>query len=436
MNKVIFDNKTIVLSFAAVSDIHLTGENDDSAEKFSSAIKMISETARENGREVDAFLVSGDLIDCFRKEPRKQVEKFRDIYFSLCQKPIIYSLGDGHDLFWGRDNESEMINMFSSVLGEKNFVFDIDKDSIKYGNRHAVLNGYHFIALEPCSRGPITYSEETKKWFESALEKAEKENPGKYIFVSTHPMIYDTCYGSTLGNVWDTDDLTGILSKHKNVVIFGGHLHFPLNDERSIMQTSFTSIGCGSVRYMAIEDAAYENMASKTTMHDRYSFSQGLLCEVDKNGALSVTRIDFYNKSKIKEPWIIPAPAEDGSHLALYGKNRCENSEAPYFPDDFVLETEFYGESEEKKLRITFTAAKSYDMVHHYKIEVSSNRSCKSEYRVLSDFYRHPSVCDMSKTVTFLTREPFCRGDFVTVDITAVDSFGKEAFLKKNFLVN
>ena len=93
MNKVLFDNKNIVLSFAAVSDIHLTGENDDSAEKFSSAIKMISETARENGREVDAFLVSGDLIDCFRKEPRKQIEKFREICSPLfSERKILFSI--------------------------------------------------------------------------------------------------------------------------------------------------------------------------------------------------------------------------------------------------------------------------------------------------------------------------------------------------------
>lgn len=67
----VFDNKNIVLSFASISDVHITGENDDSAEKFSSAIKIISETARANGREVDAFLVSGDIINCFWKYPEK-----------------------------------------------------------------------------------------------------------------------------------------------------------------------------------------------------------------------------------------------------------------------------------------------------------------------------------------------------------------------------
>ena len=42
--------------------------------------------------------------------------------------------------------------------------------------------------------------------------------------------------------------VSDVLAKYPQVVTFSGHLHFPLNDPRSIWQASFTSFGCGSTR--------------------------------------------------------------------------------------------------------------------------------------------------------------------------------------------
>lgn len=431
-----FDEKNIVLSFASISDVHITGDkNDDSESKFRNAIKFIYDISRENGHEIDTFLISGDLINRSCDEPEKQVEAFRNIYDSLSEKPIIYSLGDGHDLYWGGENEQKMIKLFKDTLGEKNFVFDLDKDSIEKGNRHAVINGYHFITLMPCHRGPIEYSAETKAWFRASLEKAAEDSVGRYIFVSTHPMIYDTCYGSTLGNIWDTEDLTDILSEYPNVVVFGGHLHFPLNDERSIMQTDFTSVGCGAVRYMAIEDAEYENMVGKTVMRDSWRFSQGLLCELDKNGALRITRIDFYNKSKIKEPWTLLPPSDDRSHLLSYRKDRAKESKAPYFAENFSSDVNFFDAEGGKKISLSFSAACAEDMVHHYIINISSKDSGEKEYRVLADFYRHPYPADMAKTVLLVPQNIFRIGEKICVKIRAVGSFGKESEVKSSYFV-
>ena len=120
----------------------------------------------------------------------------------------------------------------------------------------------------------------TKTWLDETLAEITEENPDQFVFVLTHPMIEGTVYGSDLGTYWATSDITDILSKYPQVVTFGGHLHFPLNDPRSIMQTTFTSLGCGSVRYMAIENGGYEDMASATTMNDKDEFSQGCSCRL------------------------------------------------------------------------------------------------------------------------------------------------------------
>ena len=91
-------------------------------------------------------------------------------------------------------------------------------------------------------------------------------NPNQYVIVLTHPMIYDTVYGSllqdtytALGDYWSTKALSSILVGYPQAVTFGGHLHFPLNDPRSIWQGDFTALGCASTSYMAIDNGGYED---------------------------------------------------------------------------------------------------------------------------------------------------------------------------------
>lgn len=417
-----FDEKNIILSFAAISDTHITGkkDSDDSERKFRNALKILCRTSAGNGRSLDLILVAGDLIDRSWEEPEIQIKAFADILRSEDTAPIFYCLGDGHDLFWNGENKEYLAEVFYRTIGEKNIIFDNAKQSSPLGISHTSFKGYTFIALTPCNRGPIVYSEQTKQQLREILDSTDKEN---YVFIITHPMIYDTCYGSTLGDIWDTDDLTDILSSHPNVVIFGGHLHFPLNDERSVMQTDFTSIGCGSVRYMAIESGGYENMAGKTTMRDSYRFSQGNLCEVDKNGSLRITRIDFYNNGIIKEPWILDPPQKNRSHLAKYGKDRAENATAPYFENGFSARAEAF---DDKDTRIIFTSAGDDDMVHHYNVNVRFKDICKN-IKILSDFYRHPKVDDMANEIAFLLGSPSYPQDKIFIKVSAVNSWGKES---------
>lgn len=423
-NLMIFDEKNIVLSFAAVSDVHITGDNtDDSEPKFRRAITQIREMAKTHGHDIDAFLVVGDLIDKSWKEPEMQMQAFKSIYSSLSDAPLFYCLGGSHDLYWGSEAEPMFIANFRKHFGEENFVFDVDKESIAKGNRHAVIGSHHFIALEPNNRNPITYPEETKKWLANILESAK--NNGKYVFVITHPMITDTCYGSLHGPDWATEDLTPILSKYPNVVIFGGHLHYPLPDERSIMQREFTSVGCGAVRYMAIEQAGYENMSGKTTMRDSWRVSTGHLCEVDKNGAVRFNRIDFVHDSLIKEPWVIPAPKVDGSHLSVYTRARADKAGTPYFSEDFASKTAFEETEGGKKFALTFSAAHDEDLVHHYVVTLKRENGEGKEYRILADFYRHEIPANMAKEITLSPADVFASGEKIFLSITAQNSWGK-----------
>lgn len=423
-----FDEKNIIFSFGAISDIHITGGEDDSEEKFRRALKQLKAGASHG---LDAMLVVGDLINS-REE--KQLVKFKDIYEDEMKPfvPIVYCLGNWHDLFWGDENQFAAEKFFFDCLGEKHFSFDTDIDAAMRGNRHAVICGQHIIALTPISISPIRYGDDAKKWLSDILEKISAEEPEKHIFVITHPMIHDTCYGSLLGDEWDTADLTPILSEYPQVVTFGGHLHYPLNDERSIMQKSFTALGCGSVRYMAIEHGPDGN----GYMYERghvvqygYRFSQGLLCEVDASQNIRVTRMDFYTDKKIKTPWII------GNTLDTYREDRKDSAKAPYFEKtaDISLEK---GKDERgcDTYFLCFDAANDDDMVHHYKITATADGERFINKTMISDFFRHADTAEMTKNC----RIDLCdlpKGD-VKISVIAVNSWDKESDpLEKVFLL-
>ena len=81
-----FDENNIIFSFGAISDVHITGGDDDSEMKFRRALRQLRAKAK-NG--LDAMLFVGDLIN---SRDEKQLVKFKEIYDSEMQPvvPIMY----------------------------------------------------------------------------------------------------------------------------------------------------------------------------------------------------------------------------------------------------------------------------------------------------------------------------------------------------------
>lgn len=413
MNKICFDENNIVFTFGAISDIHITTGEDDSEPKFRAALRQLKARAGTNG--LDAMLVVGDLINT-REDA--QIKLYKEIYESeLCPfVPMIYCLGDYHDLFWMDENVRESIKKFINIFGERYYETDVALDMLPRGNRHCVICGHHIIAMQPIHRMPIYYGDAEKEWLDRTLSEITAKEPDKHVFVINHPMIHDTCYGSTLGDEWDTSDITGILAKYPQVVVFGGHLHFPLNDERSIMQKDFTSVGCGSVRYMAIEGGFMFQRGY--VVANAYRFSQGLLCEVDKNDNVRITRMDFKNEKEIKTPWTIDMS------LDSYRPERAEKISAPYFDD---IKTDIvYGKNDggQRTCFLNFNAAKDADLVHHYFITVKNASGNEVlDKKLITDFFRFAEPCEMATEYSVDVGD-LADGEY-TVDITAVNSWGK-----------
>ena len=242
-------------------------------------------------------------------------------------------------------------------------------------------------------------------------------------------MLYGTVYGSDLltsGIYWYTKDLDAVLDKYPQVVTFGGHLHFPLNDERSIMQTEFTSLGCGSVQYMAIENGGYDNMASATTMNDKNQVSSGYLVQVDGDGNVRFVRMDFQNGTTIKEPFVIETPKADGSHLEKYSKNRADKNAAPELSKDAITITDNSDDNAADNLDVAvkFLAGTDDDLIHHYVLEVKEKGEVVESHKILTDYYRHGKVSDMKAEYDVRMTYGFSRGVSYDICLTAYDSWG------------
>lgn len=434
----VFDESKIALSLAAISDVHIEGSSDAYANKFTSALNQLKVKAAESDANgIDGVMVVGDLI---QRAEITMAQNFKALYedvFKPTEVPMIYTIGN-HDMNpkydWTPSTVAQSVAM-ANTFGDEYFKTDIDNTMRNnYEARHCVIGGYHILAVTPNGDQPITYSPNVITWLDQQLDAITKTDPNRYVIVLTHPMIYNTIYGSLLGedggvwtstlpNYWATRVLTGVLEKYPQVVSFHGHLHFPINDPRSLWQGKWTALGCGSTRYMAIEPAGWEGIRSTpTVMNDANNFSQGYLVQFDVNGNMRIVKMDFFNNGTIGEPYVMQYPDAAGANLAKY--NNVTRKAANQAPTMSTIEAKDVKEAETAS--VTFAAGKDDEFVHHYIVTLSKAGNVVATKKILADFYLHPKTSEMksSWTVDFGTLSE--SGQY-TVTVVAVDSWDAES---------
>lgn len=421
-----FCSDQIVFSFGVLSDWHVKFNPEperDTREKLSSALTQLQTLAlREDPRGLALLVSAGDLTHDGKPEEIEMLCDTMKRVFPFDRTAFIYVAGN-HDRHNPACNE-EYYRVFSPLVEGMYDAHSAAPDGIFSGNCHYVVGGRHFITLDPGKYSrtePNTFTESAKLWLDETLARITAEEPYAYVYVITHLLIQDTCYGSSRGYFYATEDVTSILKKYPQVVTFGGHLHYPLNDDRAIMQTDFTSMETATLSDMLIDGFDCENVRKGTKMENNRAFAQGLLVQIDARGNLRVKRLDFWQQAEIGEPWLLDAPREDRTHLSRYTAARGSDGRRPMLSGRAEVA---FAQSEEGicGLRLTVDAATVPDgWVRKYTVTVTDRASgaVVREMNYMSDFYRYPMPEAVPQRIVIPVPD-VARGSY-TVSVTARD---------------
>ncbi len=438
-----FDEKNIVLQFGAVSDIHVgrSGSGIDTDQWTIDAYETLRDLAAQYSEGgLSAMLVSGDLTDNGNDQQVRDFAKLYEQAFDPEKVPLIFSLGN-HDVNVGSAYclEGQDFEGFYEQLGEDYRQYESDS-RLDIGCVHQIVNGYHFLAVNPMDEGyrntlanNVMYTKEAKEWLDETMAKLTAENPDQYVFISTHPIMYRMAYGgehtyTTTG--WFTRELPDILKDYPQAVVFGGHVHFSINSDLSIMQTTFTSLQCGSVNYMSNEDGEYRDSNAPVSLIDRETVHNGYLVQVDGGGNVRILRLNFGFKAELKYPFVLKAPQADGSHLLDYGWDRGDSAknQAPVLPEDAIsVKDNAKGKAPGEKVTVTLTfqSGTDDDQIHAYAVTTrNADGKIVETQRVLADFYKVLQPGEMKTEWSFELTGKYLKGETYEIMLMAADDWG------------
>ena len=214
------NEKALRLSFATLSDIHLTDEGV-------ARQTMLSQGFRDLDGKVDAIVAVGDMTD---HGERAQYQNFYSCVEKSIKTSKFFPVVGNHDTWTeslrGKKPTYEFLRAYNNYTGKK----------LKTPYYTQKVNGYTFIMMSTESDRTAAYISNTQiKWLDRELKKATaKKQP---VFVFCHWPINGVCGQMEI----DPDMAMGkqsskvkkVLEKYKNVFYFCGHVHAGLRGEVS-----------------------------------------------------------------------------------------------------------------------------------------------------------------------------------------------------------
>lgn len=414
-----FDEDHVVLSFGAISDLHVLSDvNNAATQKYATAIRLLKQYA---GGHLDAITVAGDISNSYYTDGIG--EAFRTVTDE--------GMGEDANVFFvtgNHDAESEQWDTLRQFYSDQSKYLTKDLPSSQHdrGNRHMVIGGYHYISVNMMAYwgSGSRFDPQDLEWLDRELAAARADAPGKPIFVYTHAPIRGAGYGGY--PQVDEAEMYTHLKDYPEVIAFSGHVHSPIHEETAIYQRDFTALDCGAVQYMSI-GGGYLQSLGNGNVNESGLVSNGLLVQVDKHNNVKVTRLDFTNGAPIKQPFYIPAPdLVNKTHLTRYNNDYFhKGNTAPVFGAHAGVSGVPMGDA----MAVTFDAATDNDMVHHYMIEIQSQPSGAIKMvKAFSEFYLYPTVDKYPMAYTMQVPFTLPEGDTsYQITLCAVDSMGKRS---------
>ena len=248
------------------------------------------------------------------------------------------------------------------------------------------VKGYTFIGAH------WGHEKKTAAFVRDTGEKLHLRDNRPFFHVQ-HPYPANTLYHPTR---WGSDvgAAAAAYGSYSNAVVFSGHPHEPLTDERAIWQGSFTAIGAASLYYIAASSVCENGTDRKKgpvqqmPKLDVFNAKPGLVMRVfdDK---MVCERWDIARNEKFGPDRVIPL---DGSRPYAF-EPRIAAVIPPEFPDGAAVSLstamgkDRRGNASEQ-VTLTFPAAKpsATSRVHQYEVQALAKRDGR-ETAVLTNFF-------------------------------------------------
>ena len=198
--------------------------------------------------------------------------------------------------------------------------------------RRRSIRGYDFIGAE-WHEGKTGGEASVIKWLEDHARELKGDRP--FFFFRHAPLAGTVPFSDEEGG---SAAITEAFRKFPNCVYLNGHVHWTLNDERSVWHEGFTAISVPSLSYTTIPHG-YDNGSdsragdSKLGMprlpsRDNLEEAQGLFVSVYED-RLEIERRDFDRMVEAAPAWIIPL--DGGCAKAFDRKTRAAAYPVPQF---------------------------------------------------------------------------------------------------------
>ncbi len=354
-----------ILRFAVMSDCHYSKDNPEYRERFAKTMETLYKYSEsESYPFLDALYVVGDFTE---RGTTEEMQMFADDCKAYVKNETTIAITlANHELHYMPD--------YNKAISDFKEIFGMDCD------RHEVIKGYHFISLSTIrDKGPWddSFNDEKRAFLKKELEKARRDTGNKPIFVFRHPGIPETITGGVGGNT----DVYPILSEYPQVIDFSGHSHNPVNDPREINQKNFTTVGTGSMSYLATG-------AAWSDFHITGDKSLGRGCahlrvvEADDKGNVRIRGLDAVSGNFFENDAFITDCHNKSKHK--YTLRRAVDAPRPYFKEGSSVNAKIC----DGKLCLSFPRAHSEgDRVKEYCIRLFDRNSVAvGQKNIYSDY--------------------------------------------------
>ena len=395
------DDFTPAIRLVVYTDTH--NENENLADAINTAYKLFDNDTVYKG--VDAFYGLGDFTSIGSDEDYAN-------YVNILKENV--------------REETVCIN----VCGNHEFKQDDYKEKFEKHFQHGLntvteINGFTCISFSGEKfLTEWTFTPSSVKWLSNEIHKAEATADNKPIFVFQHPHPFGTVYGSSF---WCSPQINPAFAGHSKVINFSGHSHFPMNDPRSINQSTYTSVGVGAM-------ARFETDKNYIVgQHpERYEdAAQFCVVEADNDGRVRIRGYDLLSDTFFCDYFI--ENVNDADTFAYTYKNMKAHDNTPVFKENATAAASV---DENGNYRITFSepeVAEGY-IVHTYYVKITDDNG-KEVYK--TDFVAPYYIVDNEKTDGFTVgKDVLEKGKNYTLEVTAESAYkNKSETVKMTFTV-